>query len=32
MKWRAAFARIAAMVFKEVRQMLRDPGDRKSVV
>lgn len=26
MKWRAAFARIAAMVFKEVRQMLRDPG------
>lgn len=26
MKWRAALARIAAMVFKEVRQMVRDPG------
>ncbi|WP_370521671.1 ABC transporter permease [Novosphingobium sp. ERN07] len=26
MIWRAAFTRIAAMVFKEVRQMMRDPG------
>lgn len=26
MKWRGALARIAAMVFKEVRQMLRDSG------